>query len=88
MVQPFKQKCLRGLPCISYTEQNEYVCNTCSSTRAPTGDCQTGLRWTRHQAGLSEEDCSQGQASWRSTSRPSEVKLDGRCKRVDIPSYG
>ncbi|KAH3784687.1 hypothetical protein DPMN_162651 [Dreissena polymorpha] len=45
------------------------------------------LMWTRNQARLSVQDCFSGQARGRSTSRPSEIKLDGQFKRVDIPSH-
>ncbi|KAH3854095.1 hypothetical protein DPMN_096634 [Dreissena polymorpha] len=65
----------------------EHECNTFWSERALTGDRQTakaGLVWTRRQARLSVQDCSAGHARVRSTSRPSEEKLDGQCERVDI----
>ncbi|KAH3887728.1 hypothetical protein DPMN_011747 [Dreissena polymorpha] len=41
----------------------EHYCNTCWSTKAPTGNGQTtkaGLVWTCHQAGLSVHDCYPG----------------------------
>ncbi|KAH3796639.1 hypothetical protein DPMN_150208 [Dreissena polymorpha] len=69
----------------------EHDCNTCWLTRAHTGDRQTtkaGLVWTRHQARLSVQECSPGHIRGRSTSKPSEENLDGKCKRVEIPSFG
>ncbi|KAH3851967.1 hypothetical protein DPMN_094455 [Dreissena polymorpha] len=68
------------------------MCGTCLQHllvhNSPYWDRQTGLRLTRHQAGLSVQDCSPGHACSRSTSGPLEEKLYGRCKRVDIPSHG
>ncbi|KAH3893887.1 hypothetical protein DPMN_018039 [Dreissena polymorpha] len=61
------------------------------TSRAPIGDSQSTkacLAWTRHQAGFCVKDCSPGQARGRSTSMPSEEKLDGQCKMVDIPLSG
>ncbi|KAH3712925.1 hypothetical protein DPMN_072685 [Dreissena polymorpha] len=61
--------------------RTENDCNTCWSTRAPTGDRQTtkaGLVLKRQQARLSVQNCSPGHARRRSTSRPSEEKLDGQ----------
>ena len=49
--------------CETRTLHAEHDCNTCWSTRAPTGDRQTtkaGLVWTRHQTLLSVQDCSPG----------------------------
>ncbi|KAH3839753.1 hypothetical protein DPMN_113187 [Dreissena polymorpha] len=68
----------------------EHDFNTCLSTRAPTGDRQTtksSLVWTLDQERLSVQDCSPLQARGRSTSRPSEEKLEGLCYRVDFPYH-
>ncbi|KAH3736806.1 hypothetical protein DPMN_043379 [Dreissena polymorpha] len=70
--------------------RSEHDCNTCWSTRTLTDVLKTmkaGFVLTRQQARLSEQDCSTGLAVGRSTSRPSEEKLDEHCKRVDIPSH-
>ncbi|KAH3774324.1 hypothetical protein DPMN_175703 [Dreissena polymorpha] len=73
---------LKTAPHVLYGAQDQEVCteHDCWSTRAPTGDHQmtkVRLALTRHQAQLPVQDCSPGHARGRSTSRPSEEKLDG-----------
>ncbi|KAH3873251.1 hypothetical protein DPMN_036481 [Dreissena polymorpha] len=46
------------------------------------------MGWTRQQAGISVNVCALGHARERSTSRPSDEKLDRLCEKVDVTPNG